>query len=163
MSSTFFAMCEPPVKNRKTRKCLTVAERLSVIEEFKSGKSENQLAKDHKVSRCQIQNIVHNEEKLVNGVKNKLLKPSSKVTVNLSKYPAIDEAVFRWFQLVRNPLGRRKPLPVSRSILQARAKLEAKRLNITNFKASNGWFDKWRMRYTLIKFYETEDVIISVF
>ena len=82
----------------------------------------------------------------MNGVKDKLLKPSSKVTVNSSKYPAFDEAVFRWFQLARNPLGRRKPLPVSRSILQARAKLEAQRLNITNFKASNGWFDKWRMR-----------------
>ena len=35
----FFAMCEPPVKSRKTRKCLTIAERLRVIEEYKSGKS----------------------------------------------------------------------------------------------------------------------------
>jgi CENP-B N-terminal DNA-binding domain len=48
--SRFFAMCEPPVKSRKTRKCLTIAERLRVIEEYKSGKSENQLAKDYEVS-----------------------------------------------------------------------------------------------------------------
>lgn len=32
------------------------------------------------------------------------------------------KAVFQWFKLVRNPLARCKPLPVSRSIIQARAK-----------------------------------------
>ena len=142
-----FVMCEPPLKGRKTRKCLTVAERLKVIEEHKSGKSENEIAKELEVSRKQIQNIVNNRERLVDGVKNRLMKPTDKVTVKTSKYGELDEAVFRWFQVVQNPHGRRKPLPVSRSILQARAEVEANRLNITNFKASNGWFDKWRIRY----------------
>ena len=45
--------------------------------------------------------------------------------VNLSKHPALDEAVFSWFREMRCPRNRRKPLPVSRAHIQARALHEA--------------------------------------
>ena len=73
----------------------------------------------------------------------------AKIIVQKAYYPEIDNAVFEWFKNVRNPLGRCKPLPVSRSIIQARAKQEATKRDIAKFKASDGWFSRWRNRFNV--------------
>ena len=48
---------------------------------------------------------------------------------------------------MRNPSGKCKPISISRRLLQQRALLEAKRLNLDQFKASDGWFANWRWRF----------------
>ena len=136
-------------KVRKKRHCLTMERRLSVIQQVKSGKSENAVAAELGVSRHQIQGIMKNEKKIIEGVNGQQLKLCSKVLVTTNKYPEIDLAVFNWFKQVRNPQGRCRPLPLSRSIIQARARLEAQRMKISEFKASDGWFARWRKRFNV--------------
>jgi len=55
----------------------------------------------------------------------------------MSKYPQVDKMVFDWFVDVRHPLGKRKPLPLSRGIIQARAKRVASELGFADFNAPN--------------------------
>ena len=62
----------------------------------------------------------------------------SKKTTSKSKYPEVDNAVYEWFGIVQHPYGKCKPLPLSRAVIQARAKRVAQSLNLVDFKASNG-------------------------
>ncbi len=122
---------------------------MEVIKEVKSGSSQNEAASARGVSRKQVQNIIKNQEAITEHTKNQTLPLKAKLIVQKAYYAEVEKAVFQWFKLVRNPLGRCKPLPVSRSIIQARAKLEATKRNIANFKASDGWFARWRNRFNV--------------
>lgn len=73
----------------------------------------------------------------------------SKLITTKSKYPDIDKAVYDWMCSIRKTIGNRRPLPVSRALIQARAILEAKLRNISNFSASDGWFYRFRWRYNI--------------
>jgi DDE superfamily endonuclease/Tc5 transposase DNA-binding domain len=135
--------------DRKKRQCLSLKEREEVLQEIKSGKSCNQIAAARGVSRRQIQGIAKKSSTITRRLEDGTVQRSSKTLVSRRKFPDVDEAVFKWFKLVRNPMGRCKPLPVSRPIIQARARLEAGRKGISNFKASNGWFQRWLKNYNI--------------
>ena len=66
------------------------------------------------------------------------------------KYKEVDEAVYLWVCMLRSLRNDRRYLPLSRGIIKTRALYEAKRLGISNFKASDGWFWRWRWRYNIL-------------
>eukprot|EP00731_Ephydatia_muelleri_P002244 Em0001g2244a len=99
-------------KNKKTRKCLSVLERLKLVDEIKQGKQVKE-----------------------------------KIVLNKAKHKEIDEAVFGWFCSLRTFYGTRKPLPVSRELILAKAMYEAKKRGVARFVVSNGWISHWRWRH----------------
>ena len=50
----------------------------------------------------------------------------SKITTTKSKYPIIDNLVYHWICTVRKTVDNRRPLPLSRAVIKARADAEAK-------------------------------------
>ncbi len=68
-----------------------------------------------------------------------------------ASYPELDQAVYDWFLEIQHPFGKCKPLPLSRSVIQARAKKEAEDRGIITFQASNGWFRGWLWRFEIGK------------
>ena len=69
----------------------------------------------------------------------------------MAKYTEIDDAVDQWFGQIRSISKRWKPIPVSKAIIQTRARLEAKKLGISDFSASDGWFRNWTKRKNIGK------------
>ena len=98
------------------------------------------------VSRSQINRISISKGKIENFYQDKVFHPVAKVMANRSLNADLDKAVHNWFREMRNPLGRRKPLSLSRAIIQARALHAAKKIGLTEFKACDGWFRNWRRR-----------------
>lgn len=94
----------------------------------------------------QVSRIAKSAESLKQIEIDSVVHLQSKKAVNLSKFPELDRELYQWFQSVTNPTNRWKPLPISRSILQSKALKIAEQLGIKNFKASDGWFGKWRRR-----------------
>ena len=62
-----------------------------------------------------------------------------------AKYPVIDSAVFEWFCSVRALGETRKPLLISKAML------EAKRQAMTKFSGSDDWFSHWRWHFDISK------------
>ena len=56
-------------------------------------------------------------------------------------HEALDAAVFKWFFNMRI-----QNVPLSGGIIQEKASIYAKELNIENFRASDGWLRRWKER-----------------
>ncbi len=122
---------------RKRRNNLCLQDKLQVIDLLESGKSEGVIANIlGNVSKSQIHNISVNRENLrkLDGT----IPPTAKRMKNESLYPEIDQAVLKWVNLMRNPDHRWKPLPLSRTHIQVRARVEAELRGVTGFEASVG-------------------------
>lgn len=107
------------------------------------------VAKEFGVGKDQVYKVMKDKERVEQCVTKCGMPACSKPTRSKSKYPAIDDAVFDWFCSIRKLRGSKKPLPLSQSLLTARALFEAKLRGCSNFKASNGWFSNWRRRYNI--------------
>ena len=134
---------------RKPRRCLSLVEKKTVLDDLAAGKPVVDVAGKLGISKSQVYTIRKNADSLKRTISKGDIPGSSKVSTNRSRYPSIDKAVFQWFRSIRAFKGSRKPLPVSRSMLKARAALEAKRLGVVNFCASDGWFFRWRWRFNV--------------
>lgn len=87
-----------------------------------------------------------NKDLITNGIKDGTFKLTAKKFGDQAANPELDKTVFNSFQEMRNPSFKCKPLPISRLHIQERARLEARRMNLHEFSASDGWFRNWRKR-----------------
>lgn len=98
-------------RTRKKRNSLCLADKLKVIELLKTGKSEQAVANQSEVSKSQVHNISVDREKMKQLSTDGSIPITSKRMKNEARYPEIDHAVLKWFNLMRNPAHRWKPLP----------------------------------------------------
>lgn len=138
------------IKNRKTRESLSLKDKLKVIHLLENEKKSIRgvvVALEGRVTKSTVQRISADREKLKEIEKKGIIQPTAKRMKNEARFHEIDEAVFKWFNLMRNPPHRKYPLPISRAQIQARARIEAEIRKIENFTASDGWFQRWRKRF----------------
>ena len=115
------------------------------------GERQREIVKTMNLSKAVVSRIKKDREKLRKIQKDNSTLLQSTYTVFKSKYPQLDQAVYDWFVDIRHPNGKRMPLPLSRRLIQSRAKLVANQLGIADFNASNGWFTRWLWRFNIGK------------
>ena len=69
---------------------------------------------------------------------------SSRKKLSKSDNKDLDEAFFTWFKNVRS-----NNIPVNGIINKEKALSLAKNLELTDFRASDGWLDKWKQRHNV--------------
>ena len=155
-------------KKKEPSRCyLTKEQKLEILEKKENNPklSVRTLAEEYKVKKSSIKKLVSSS----GSIKEVLLQtlPGSKKLAHKEKHRALNEAIFHLVVSMRHPTFRCMPLPISRSIIQSRALFEARRLNIPDFKASDGWFKNLRKRNgigsSIRLFGEAGDVSIDQF
>ena len=136
---------------RKPRKSLELCEKLKVIDELKAGKSIDDVHVQFGISKSQAYQLYKDKDALRVSALSGSVPIRSKFRKNKARQPEIDRAVFDWFCSVRSFRGAGKSLPVSRTLIKARALHEA-RVRGLDFKASNGWFCNWRWRFNVSRY-----------
>ena len=134
---------------RKVHRVLTLSEELQVINLVEQKQSDRKNAAQFDISRSQVQRIRLDKENIKKVSEEKQLSDSFRHLKNKAKFPEIDKAVYNWLLTVRSPENRLTPLPISRAHIQCRAKREAGLRNVQDFKASDGWFRRWRNRFSI--------------
>ena len=79
------------------RKSLTVADKLRVIELGSKSISQRKIASEFNISKSQVQMILKRKECIQEKVNSGNLRLDARYVTNLSKYPEIDSAVYKWF------------------------------------------------------------------
>lgn len=136
---------KPEISAKKTakRSRLSIKEKYDLIQDHKRQKSVDELSKTYNCGTTTVYAILKQEKEVVSAFlssKNTGLKAKSRAP----KFEEVDEKVYSW---LCQALA--KKLPVSGSLLQEKAKEIATELNQLEFKASNGWLEKFKSRHNL--------------
>ncbi|CAF3999186.1 unnamed protein product [Rotaria sordida] len=127
-----------------TRNELCLQEKINLIKEQENGFSYRELCDKFQISIGAVSNILKRKLEYTDDYelnRNKKLKRKSKNEFNQD----INTHVYEWFTLQRS-----KNIPISGPILQQYARDIAQELDeSTNFRASNGWLDRFRTRYNI--------------
>jgi len=126
------------------RNRLSIQDKMNVIEASEQyNLSVRKLAEKFNVGKTQVGDILKNKAEI-----KELFAKNGNLTQK-RKFPkteglAIDDAVFNWFCKVRN-----KNIPISGPLLKEKASEAAQSLKLTEFKASNGWLEKFCRRHKI--------------
>ena len=137
----------------KARKFLEMKQKMEVIKEVKLGRSPQEVDQSFWISVSQVYKIYKTREVIANNLKDTMQHSKDS---KIMKRKALNilmwiKLFLSWLCYIHNLRGSREPLPVSRSMIQARANYEAKVQNISKFSSSDGWFWRWHWRFNIGK------------
>lgn len=136
----------PKQRKRKIQTNLSLHDRGEILKRLEAGQTVKFLMEKYNVSRKTIQRIIKRKDILLEGVKS-FKTTNTSLTVKKISNPqdsTLDKALFTWF-LQRRSTGE----PVSGTMLQEQSLQFSEKLerSSSNFKASNGWLDKFKKRH----------------
>lgn len=123
------------------RKCLTIGDKLKVLEAVDGGTKQKNIAAKFGIAANTVSGIVKNREKLL---KESEQWNSGRKRMRLCMHEDLDKAVLKWIHVVRD-----KNIPLSGSMVKEKALFYAQSLGHSNFQASNGWLQKFKIRNSI--------------
>ncbi|KAL4152706.1 hypothetical protein QTP88_000539 [Uroleucon formosanum] len=127
------------------RTALTLSDKVKLIELKETQKlSTNELITRFKCGKTQIYYAIKNKEKIMDEWVNSKNSGKSK-RVKTPSFEQIDQKLYEWFVSVRS-----KNLPISGPIIQTEAMKLAEKMNVKDFKASNGWLEEFKKRHDIV-------------
>lgn len=128
----------------RSRKDLTLKEKVDVIKRIQEERLNfTQAAESYGISRSQVSRIHKNKENILHQYSQQKSNPSMK-RKREGKSADVDEALFRWYEQ-----SRVSGLPVHGNSLKEKASQYAAQLGVENFKATEGWFYRWKQRHNI--------------
>ncbi|XP_019894080.1 tigger transposable element-derived protein 6-like [Musca domestica] len=122
--------------SKRTNKTLSLSQKQNIIEAVDNGTKKIDVAKQFEIAPSTLTSILKKRDFILQS------SPSSKAKrQKLPKFPDVEKALVLWFRQCRE-----SNLEVSGPLLMEKANFFAKKLNVNNFKASNGWLDKVKKR-----------------
>ena len=116
------------------------SEKLEIISLHQQGSTLQAIATRFGISRQAVWKIICNQDIYLSSP-----SPSSSMRLSTPYYPQIESSCLHYVQLCRD-LG----LPVAATGIKAYALKRAAELNITEFRASDGWFSGFKNRNSLV-------------
>ena len=128
------------MKRKITTKPLS--EKYKAIQDIEKGLSKKDVAEKYGVPFSTLSMWVKSKDKISAAYE----KGKNPKTLKLKRAgsKALDKAIFKWFVLARE-----QNILISGEVLKEKAKSFANELQIEDFKASNGWLDRWKVRYNV--------------
>ena len=123
------------------RNTLCLADKMKVIKYAKQNLSARtrKIAEMFECGRTQIQTILKNQESITRDYETNA--PAARKRLRGPRYDDVDSTLYDWYCLARQRL-----VPVTGSMLQEEALIIARSLGINDFKASNGWLQRFKHR-----------------
>jgi hypothetical protein len=121
---------------------LTLANKVALIN-ASNGKSQRQLAVEFGIGKTQVQTILKRKAELLDSY-DENGSSSRKRARYCNEEEDIDKLTWQWFQRARSINA-----PLSGPMIQEQARQYAQQLQKTEFKASNGWLNRFKARHNI--------------
>lgn len=118
---------------------LSIKEKQQIINAVASGCKQIDVSKRFNVPRSTITSILKNKDKITSQSSDSKIK-----RFKTGDYPQLEDKVKQWFAQARN-----SNVPVGGNILREKARVFAEKMGIEDFRASDGWFDRFKKRHNI--------------
>ena len=130
---------------KRKLKCLTPAEKIKIInvveENYKTKeKTKIQIAEDFGIPASTLSTILAKKDE----IRKRFEDGDSRKRKRDADFPDVDEAVLRFFKQARA-----ENVSIPGPVLQGKAEFYAKQMGHSNFRASNGWLEKFKSRHEI--------------
>lgn len=144
------------VERKLTNK--TLVQKCEIIREVENGMTNKDASEKFGVPKNTISAWIKNKDKLLAA-----LGETSSQTKKLRscEYEEIDKAVYQWFILQRS-----QQIPIDGAMIKEKALSYAKEFQFRDFKASDGWMEKWKKRFVITTphyFYVLKSLFITIY
>ena len=128
------------LRKQVSRKSLL--DKYQALNDIETGLSKKEVARKHDVPLSTLSTWFKNKEKIINAVTQG--KGRKTKNVKGGRNDELDQAVYKYFLNLRS-----QNIPVSGPILKEKAMAYARQLNISDFKGSDEWLDRWKARHNI--------------
>uniref|UniRef100_UPI00358F8A17 tigger transposable element-derived protein 4-like n=1 Tax=Myxine glutinosa TaxID=7769 RepID=UPI00358F8A17 len=130
----------------RKRKSLTLEDRVKVINMHDVGRmSSRAIAKAMDVGKTQIQLVIKDKESILASWESGNVPATQKYLKAWSgRHKELNSLVWEWYQAARA-----QNIHISGRMVQAKAMLFSRQMNINDFCASNGWLTTWQARHNV--------------
>lgn len=122
------------------RKAISVDEKVCVIRAIEKGEKKSDVGKRFELCQSTVATIWKNQKTILQAA----LEGNSSKKLRKPKFEDLDQAMLSWFNNQRQ-----NNVPISGSIVKAKAKKFANQLGIIDFKSSEGWLRKFKHRHQI--------------
>ncbi|XP_065218086.1 tigger transposable element-derived protein 6-like [Planococcus citri] len=136
--------CSEPNANKKERKVLSLAEKLSIINECDKnvGAKQCDLAKSFGIPTSSLRTIL-SKRKAIEDASEEF--ESKRKKIRCGKHDELEKILLDWFTQARA-----MNIPIDGPLLKSKGLEIAKKLGIDNFNASDGWLHRFRSRHGVL-------------
>ena len=125
------------------RKRVSLGEKYKAITDLESGLKPSKVAEKYDVPRNMKSTWLQKKEEIKSAFKSGEVS-SKRKNMRIRQNDNLEKALFSWFKKMRT-----NNLPVNGTVVKEKAISYAKELQIEGFKASNGWFERWKSRFNV--------------
>lgn len=139
-------MSKPPAKRRRLE--LTLDDKIKLINESElvPKPTQKQLSEKFGVGKTTVSDILKRKSEYLSSFESNDNGQKCRFS-HSTKNDQLNELMWDWFRQARE-----KSIPLSGPILQGKSLEFANQLGLTDFKASNGWLDKFKARHSIKAF-----------
>lgn len=130
------------MSDRKKLKRLTLKDKADILKRIDEGDSHNTVARDYGVVKSTITKIKQSASKIKEYAVQTDSFPDRRVTLKKCEYPTMEKHLYDWILRQRS-----NNVPISESIVVAKAKLYHAKYENGSFNASHGWFNRFKERH----------------
>lgn len=132
------------MSEKRKHKTLSLSDKCSILLRLDKGEAASSLAREFNVGKSTITDLKKNRMKILSYASASEAGTDKRQTMRTSNFPLLDDAIYEWFLQERT-----RHTPLSGPILKEKAKFFQMKIypNESDFKASDGWLDKFKKRH----------------
>ena len=120
----------------------SIKDEYSTLKEVEDGKAKSQVAAKYGIPKNTLSTWLKNKDKIFEATKKG--SNSKRQRLRQGTFANLDQAMFKWLLIFRS-----RDVALSGLVFKTKAIAFAEKMNVENFKASDGWLDRWKKRFNV--------------
>ena len=120
----------------------SIKDKYSALKEVEDRKTKSQVAAKYGIPKNTLSTWLKNKDKILEATKKG--SNSKRQRLRQGTFANLDQAMFKWLLIFRS-----RDVALSGLVFKTKAIAFAEKMNVENFKASDGWLDRWKKRFNL--------------
>ena len=130
------------IASKRKSNTKSIKDKYNALKEVEDGKTKSQVAARYGIPKSTLSTWLKNKDKIFKATKKG--SNSKPQRLRQGTFANLDQAMFKWLLVVRN-----RDVAVSALVFKTKAIEFAEKMNVENFKASDGSLDRWKKRFNV--------------